>query len=289
MIIHETYTLANGMTIPRLGLGTWLIEDDKAAEAVRNAIKLGYRLIDTAQAYENERGVGEGVRSCGVPRDRLFIASKVAAELKSYEAAARSIDETLERTGLDYLDQIIIHSPQPWAEFRSQKRYFEENKAVWRALEDAQAEGKVRVIGVSNFLIDDLDSLLTSCRVKPTVNQIALHIGNTDLALLNHCKSNGILVEAYSPIAHGKILHDPAVTAMAAKYNVTAAQLCVRYALQLGTIPLPKTTDPRHMQNNADVDFVISEADMRTLVYGEKEIDYGDSAAFPVFSQKPLT
>lgn len=224
-----------------------------------------------------------------MPRDRLFIASKVAAELKSYEAAARSIDETLERTGLDYLDQIIIHSPQPWAEFRSQKRYFEENKAVWRALEDAQAEGKVRVIGVSNFLIDDLDSLLTSCRVKPTVNQIALHIGNTDLALLNHCKSNGILVEAYSPIAHGKILHDPAVTAMAAKYNVTAAQLCVRYALQLGTIPLPKTTAPRHMQNNADVDFVISEADMRTLVYGEKEIDYGDSAAFPVFSQKPLT
>ena len=152
MILNETYTLENGLSIPKLGLGTWFIDDDQAAEAVRTAVKLGYRLIDTAQAYGNERGVGEGVRTCGVPREELFVASKVAVELKTYDEAKKSIDETLEKMGLDYLDQMIIHSPQPWNQFRVEKRYSEENKAVWRALEDAQSEGKVRVIGVSNFL-----------------------------------------------------------------------------------------------------------------------------------------
>ena len=192
MIFNEAYTLANGMSIPKLGLGTWFIDDDKAAEAIRTAVKLGYRLIDTAQAYGNERGVGEGVRTCGLPREELFVASKVAAELKTYEAAARSIDETLEKMGLDYLDQMIIHSPQPWAEFRVEKRYFEENKAVWRALEDAQTAGKVRIIGVSNFLRDDLENLLADCRVRPAVNQILLHIGRTDGELLIFCREQGI-------------------------------------------------------------------------------------------------
>ena len=161
MILNETYTLSNGINIPKLGLGTWFIDDSKAAEAVRTAVKLGYRLIDTAQAYGNERGVGEGIRTCGIERSELFVASKVAAELKTYESAAKSIDETLEKMGLDYLDQMIIHSPQPWSEFRIEKRYFDENKEVWRALEDAQAAGKVRVIGVSNFLRDDLESLMS--------------------------------------------------------------------------------------------------------------------------------
>lgn len=134
MILNETYLLANGVQIPKLGLGTWFIDDAKAAEAVRAAVKLGYRLIDTAQSYGNERGVGEGVRTCGVHRESLFVASKVAAELKTYEDAAKSIDETLKKMGLDYLDQMIIHSPQPWNEFRMEKRYYEENKEVWRAL-----------------------------------------------------------------------------------------------------------------------------------------------------------
>lgn len=196
MILNETYTLENGLSIPKLGLGTWFIDDDQAAEAVRTAVKLGYRLIDTAQAYGNERGVGEGVRTCGVPREELFVASKVAAELKTYDEAKKSIDETLEKMGLDYLDQMIIHSPQPWNQFRVEKRYSEENKAVWRALEDAQSEGKVKVIGVSNFLRDDLENLLSDCRVKPMVNQILLHISNTDLALLDYCREQGIQVEA---------------------------------------------------------------------------------------------
>ena len=286
MILNETYTLENGVELPKLGLGTWFIDDDKAAEAVRTAVKLGYRLIDTAQAYGNERGVGEGVRTCGVPREELFVASKVAAELKTYEAAARSIDETLEKMGLSYLDQMIIHAPQPWNEFREEKRYFAENKAVWRALEDAQAAGRVRVIGVSNFLRDDLENLLTDCRVRPAVNQILLHISNTDLPLLEFCKQQGIQVEAYSPIAHGEALKNPAISEMAAQYGVSAAQLCIRYVLQLGTAALPKTADPGHMAANAAVDFVISDADMETLKHMEHIADYGEFGYFPVFSGK---
>lgn len=288
MILQETYPLPGGVQIPKLGLGTWFIDDDKAAAAVREAAALGYRLIDTAQAYGNERGVGEGVRTCGVRRSELFVASKVAAELKTYDEAARSIDRTLEIMGLDYLDQMIIHSPQPWAEFRAEKRYFEENRAVWRALEDAQAAGKVRVIGVSNFLRDDLDNLLATCRVRPMVNQILLHIAGTDLALIEYCRAQGIAVEAYSPIAHGQALRHPAVAAMAEKYGVSPAQLCIRYVLELGAVALPKTADPAHMKANADVDFVISEDDMRTLMAMERLDDYGESNVFPVFSGKPL-
>ena len=288
MILNETYTLANGMTIPKLGLGTWFIDDDKAAQAVREAVKLGYRLIDTAQAYGNERGVGEGVRTCGLPREQLFVASKVAAELKDYDSAAKSIDETLNKMGLDYLDQIIIHSPQPWTEFRVEKRYFEENRAVWRALEDAQAAGKVKVIGVSNFLRDDLENLLSDCRVRPMVNQILLHISNTDKDLVDYCKEQNVQVEAYAPIAHGEALKNPAIAAMAQKYGVTAAQLCIRYVIQLGTVALPKTADPAHMKDNAAVDFVISDADMDALVHMDRIQSYGDFNVFPVFSGKPL-
>ncbi len=288
MILKETYELANGMNIPKLGLGTWLIDDDKSAEAVRTAVRLGYRLIDTAQAYGNERGVGEGVRTCGVPRKELFVASKVVAELKTYDDAAKSIDKTLEKMGLAYLDQMIIHSPQPWNEFRAEKRYFQENKAVWRALEDAQTAGKVKVIGVSNFLEDDLENLLPDCRVKPMVNQILLHISNTDLELVNFCKEQGVQVEAYSPIAHGEALKNPAIAEMAKKYGVSAAQLCIRYVIQLGTVALPKTANPDHMANNADVDFVISNEDMDALKHMEHIADYGEFNGFPVFSGKPL-
>ena len=286
MILQETYKLENGLPIPKLGLGTWCIDNDKAAQAVRTAVTLGYRLIDTAQAYKNEQGVGEGIRSCGVPREELFVASKVAAELKTYEAAAASIEETLEKMGLDYLDQMIIHAPQPWSEFRDTKRYFAENKAVWRALEDAQAAGKVRVIGVSNFLQDDLENLLSDCRVQPMVNQILLHISNTDQDLLNFCKERHIQVEAYSPIAHGEALKNPVIAQMAKKYGVSAAQLCVRYVLQLGTVALPKTADPQHMAENAAVNFVLTPEDMAALMQMEHIANYGEFSFCPVFSGK---
>ncbi len=288
MILQESYTLSNGVRIPKLGLGTWFIEDGAAAQAVRDAVQLGYRLIDTAQAYGNERGVGEGVRGCGLARGELFVASKVAAELKTYDEAARSIDETLEKMGLDYLDQMIIHSPQPWNGFRAEKRYFEENRVVWRALEDAQAAGKVRVIGVSNFLRDDLENLLADCRVKSMVNQILLHIGCTDAALLDFCREQEIQIEAYSPIAHGEALKNLDIVAMASKYGVSPAQLCVRYAVQLGAVALPKTANPAHMHSNAAIDFAISDEDMETLRRVERLRDYGEFNIFPVFSGKPL-
>lgn len=287
-MLQETYRLSNGVAIPKLGLGTWFIDDDKAAQAVRAAVEQGYRLVDTAQAYGNERGVGEGVRTCGLRREEIFVTSKVAAEAKTYESAARSLEETLSKMGLAYLDLMIIHSPQPWAEFGIENRYFAENKEVWRALEDAYAAGKVRAIGVSNFLQDDLENLLADSRIEPMVNQILLHITNTDIPLLHYCQDKNILVEAYSPIAHGEALKNPAITQMAAKYGVTPAQLCIRYVIQLGTVALPKTANPAHMRDNAAVDFVISDEDMQTLQQLKKIDSYGEYDVFPVFSGKPL-
>ncbi|HAY73298.1 MAG TPA: 2,5-diketo-D-gluconic acid reductase [Ruminococcaceae bacterium] len=285
-MLNEKYTLSNGVEIPKLGLGTWMIPDEQTDEAVRAAVSLGYRHIDTAQAYGNEAGVGRGVKSCGVDRDKLFVTSKVAAEHKSYETAAKSIDETLEKTGLDYLDMMIIHAPQPWAEFRGEKRYFEENKEAWRALEDAYKAGKLRAIGVSNFLVDDLENLLADAKIKPMVNQILTHISNTPLELIDFCKANGIQCEAYSPIAHGEALKNKAIADMAAKYGVSAAQLCVRYTIDLGMVSLPKTANPEHMKSNSDIDFTISAEDMETLKHFDKIKDYGEYSFFPVFSGK---
>ncbi len=287
MIFKETLTLANGVVIPQLALGTWFIDDDKAAVAVRNAAEIGYRHIDTAQAYGNERGVGEGVRTCGVARDEIFVTSKVAAEHKDYKTAAAGIDETLRKMGLDYLDMMIIHSPQPWKEVnQSDNRYIEGNREAWRALEDAYKAGKLRAIGVSNVLQGDIESLCEAAEIKPMVNQILAHISNTPLELINYCQQKGIVVEAYSPVAHGEALKNPAIKAMADKYGVTVPQLCIRYDIQLGMIVLPKTANPDHMRSNAELDFVISDEDMELLKNIEHIKDYGDHSFFPVFGGK---
>ena len=283
----NTLTLNNGVRIPQLGLGTWFIDDDKAAEAVKAAAALGYRHFDTAQAYGNERGVGEGVRTCCIPREELFVVSKVAAEHKTYQQAKSGIDETLRKMGLDYLDMMIIHSPQPWNKVNQcEDRYVEGNRAAWRALEEAYQEGKLRAIGVSNFQIGDLNSLMDACTVKPMVNQILLHISNTPLELVEFCQNNGIAVEAYSPIAHGEILHQPEIQAMAEKYGVSVPQLCIRYTLQLGAISLPKTANPAHMETNAQVEFAISAEDMETLKHFKHIESYGQSSGFPVYGGK---
>lgn len=286
MVTDSFLTLANGVRIPRLGLGTWMIPDAAAPGAVEDAIALGYRHIDMAQAYANEAGVAEGIRRSGVPREDIFLTSKVAAELKSYDAAAASIRETLRKTGLNSMDLMLIHAPQPWAEFRSEKRYFRENREVWRALEDAYDAGLVRAIGVSNFLADDLENLLDTCRHRPMVNQILTHITNTPTDLIDTCRRAGIVTEAYSPIAHGKALENPTIARFAAAYGVTPAQFCVRYTLELGMVALPKASTAAHMKENAAVDFTILPSDMETLRGLDKIKDYGEFTAFPVFSGK---
>ena len=285
-IFTQTLKLANGVQIPQLGLGTWMIEDDKAAEAVRAAIEIGYRHIDTAQAYGNERGVGEGVRSSGVARGDLFVQTKLDAGIKTYDEAKAAIDGSLETMGLDYIDLMIIHSPQPWGEFGGEDRWFKGNLEAWRALEEALEAGKLRAIGVSNFEKADLDNLIENAKVAPMVDQILAHVSNTPLELIDYAQSKGVAVEAYSPIAHGKILDNAEIGAMAEKYGVSIPQLCIRYCLQLGLVTLPKTGNPAHMKTNAAVEFEISEADMQALKSVEKIKDYGDASVFPVYGGK---
>lgn len=280
-ILHETYTLSNGVEIPKLGLGTWFIDDADAAQAVRDAVEIGYRNIDTAQAYGNERGVGEGIRTSGVAREELFVSTKLAAEIKDYEGAVAAIDESQALLNIGYIDLMLIHAPQPWDDFRGGD-YAEGNRAAWRALEEAHEAGKVRAIGVSNFLQKDLESLLAGSTVAPHVNQILVHAGNTPSELISFCESQGILVEAYSPIAHGEILDNEAVARIAREYGVSVPQLCIRYTLQLGTVSLPKTANPEHLRSNAQVDFEITAEDMETLRELD-ERDYGASSAFPVY------
>lgn len=286
MILKETYTLANGVKIPKLGLGTWFIADEKAAQAVCDAVRAGYRHFDTAQAYENERGVGEGIRTCGISRDELFVTTKLAAEAKTYQEAVAAIDGSLKAMGLDYIDMMLIHSPQPWAEFREENRYEEGNREAWRALEEAYRAGKLRAIGVSNFEKQDIDSLLAGSSVAPMVNQLLAHVSNTPFDLIAYSEKKGMLVEAYSPVAHGEMLKNSSVQEIAAKYSVSIPQLCIRYILQLGLLPLPKTANPEHMLVNAEVDFVISDADMEALKAMEQIKDYGEYSGFPVFGGK---
>ena len=285
----KTLTLNDGYTIPQLGLGVWLIDDDTVASPVLHAIRTGYRHIDTAQAYGNEAGVGRGVAQAInegiVTREEIFVTTKISGDIKDHDQAAASIDESLAKLGLGYADLIIIHSPQPWKEFRDDTRYDKENLEVWRALEEAVQAGKVRSIGVSNFLEVDLQNILDNAKTPPAVNQILAHAANMPTKLINFCKDNGIVVEAYSPIAHGAALRIPALVDMAQQYGVTVPQLCVRYVLQLGLVALPKSATPAHIDANAEVDFEIAAADVEKLNALIPLEDYGEHHFFPVFTQ----
>ena len=191
-------------------------------------------------------------------------------------------DDSLKRSGLDYFDLILIHCPQPWALFRGRRRYFKENIEVWKALEEAYKDGKVRAIGVSNFLVDDLENILRNCTVKPMVNQVLCHIGNTPIDVIKFCQENDILIESYSPIAHGAALKDKKIVEMANKYGVSVAQLCIKYTLQLDTVSLPKASSKEHIEDNLKLDFEISEEDIISLIK-MNEIDYGKDSLWPVF------
>ncbi len=282
---NNTLKLYNGVEIPQIGLGTWLIDDDKVAEIVKAALQLGYRHIDTAEAYENERGVGEGIRLSGVPREEIFLQTKLIAEAKNYEDAKKEIAQSFEKLGVDYIDLMIIHSPQPWDRFRDGNHYEEGNLEAWKALVEYYKAGKIRAIGVSNFEQVDIENIINNSDVKPMVNQILCHISNTDFELIKYCQDNDIVVEAYSPIAHGALLNNKEVTDMATKYGVSIAQLCIRYTLQLGLVSLPKTTNPNHLASNIDVDFTISDEDMVTLCNADKIHSYGDANFFPCYDK----
>ena len=286
MILQEHFKLYNGVHIPKLGLGTWMINNKNVVQAVQDALQLGYRHIDTAQAYRNQVGIAHAIQRSSIARDEIFITHKLAAGIKSYKKAVQAIDQSLHKMQLDHLDLMLIHSPQPWTKFGTAERYFEGNLEVWQALIDAYYAGKLRAIGVSNFQQNDLKNLIDNSALTPMVNQVLAHIGNTPFELIEYCQTHQILVEAYAPIAHGQLLKHDLVNAMAEKYAVSVPQLSIRYALQLGLLPLPKTTHPTRMQHNAEVDFQIAEADLNSLKHIEKIQDYGRDSFMPVFGGK---
>ena len=272
MVLDEFYKLNNGQRIPKIALGTWQTPNDEAATAVATAIEAGYRHIDTAIAYENEAGVGVGLKaalkSTGIHRESIFVTTKIPAEVKNYDGAVRCIQESMDRLDAFHIDMMLIHAPRPWAEMDSTSgnRYFKENIEVWKALEEAYEAGKIRAIGVSNFEIDDLNNIMAGGRVIPAVNQIRVHIGHVPKDLIDFCEQSGILVEAYSPNATGRLLKVPKICAIAEKYHVSVPQLASRFVLQLGLLPLPKSVHDDRIRQNAQLDFEINSNDMAKLL-----------------------
>ena len=263
-VLIETYALSNGDQIPKIGFGTWLLkEGDECYNAVADALRLGYRHIDTARAYDNEASVGRAVRDSGIPREEIYVTSKLPAEAKAYDKALEEFETTMSEIGLDYLDLYLIHAPWPWDEVGKDCR--EENRQIWKAMEEFLASGRVKAIGVSNFAPEDLDSLLPACQTKPMVNQIRWFIGLDPSDTVQTCAEHDIVVEAYSPFAHGLIVNHPEIGDIAARYGVSAPQLCIRYLLQKGAVVLPKATKTPHIKQNAELDFEISAADMGVL------------------------
>ena len=271
MIVDERYKLNNGQRIPKVALGTWQVSDDEAEAVVESSIAAGYRHIDTAIAYGNEAGVGRGIRAAmetqGLHRESIFVTSKIPAEVKTHDGTVACIQESMERLDCFHTDMMLIHAPKPWDEmWKPGHHYFAENIEVWKALEEAYAAGKFRAIGVSNFDVDDLKNIMDECTVMPAVNQVRVHIGHIPYELIEFCEQNGVLVEAYSPNAHGNLANVPAICSMAAKYDVSVPQLASRFILQLGLLPLPKSTHEERILQNADLDFEILPADMAELL-----------------------
>lgn len=272
MILNENYELHNGVQIPKIALGTWQVSNEDVIGSVKAALALGYRHIDTAAAYQNEQGVGQALKESGVDRKAVFLTTKIPAEVKTYGEAKAVIEASLANLGTDYIDLMLIHSPKPWPELfmGSEKTYFEENLSVWKAMEEAYTAGKLRAIGVSNFEICDIENIINHSAVKPHANQIRVHIGHTPKEVIDYCQQNGILVMAFSPNATGHLMGNETIETMAKKYGVSVPQLGSRYDLQLGVLPLPRSTKKDHIQQNAALDFVISDEDMTVLAQVEE-------------------
>ncbi|WP_313128868.1 aldo/keto reductase [Anaerocolumna sp.] len=268
--LSSTLTLSNGVKIPCIGFGTWKMPDEVVEEAVSNAIACGYRHIDTASAYFNEVGVGKGIKKSGIKREDLFITSKLPNAQHGYENTLASFHESLKLLDLDYLDLYLIH----WPVVEEQKdRYEEDILETWRAFEKLYEEGKIRAIGVSNFMIEHLEILIKNAKIKPMVNQVQLNPQCTEEKLRAYCREHSICVEGWSPLIQGKAFEREILQDMARKYNKTIAQICVRFVFQLGAIPIPKSSNPDRIVNNGDIfNFEISEEDMKAIaslnVYG---------------------
>ncbi len=263
-VLTETYKLSNGVEIPKVAFGTWQIPNgDATYNSVATALKNGYRHIDTAKAYGNEQSVGQAIRDSGIDRKEIFVTSKLPAEIKTYDGALKAFDETMADLDIDYLDLYIIHAPWPWNQIG--KNCDEGNINVWQAMEKIYASGRVRAIGVSNFAVRDLENLLPHAKVKPMVNQIQYYVGFTEPKITSYSQEHGILIEAYSPLATGRMLSNEKVLAIAKKYDVTPAQLAIRFCVENGVLPLPKAVTPAHIGSNKELDFTISAADMAVL------------------------
>ena len=259
----EKFTLSNGVEIPAVGYGTYLTggKDDSTVAA---ALEAGYRHFDTASFYGTEQALGDALKAAGVPREELFLTSKLWKDEMGYENALAAFERSLQKLGTDYLDPYLIHWPRP-DDLTSEWRQLDRD--TWRALEELYRAGRVRAIGVSNFLPHHLRNLMETAEIMPMVNQIEFHPGYPQTYTVEFCKAHGILPEAWSPLGRTRVLQDERLAGIAAKYGKSVAQLCVRFALQCGVAPLPKSSSPARMQANLDVfDFVISDEDMDRIL-----------------------
>ena len=264
MIKNEFFELHNGVKIPAIGFGTWQVKDgDEAYKSTLWALEAGYRHIDTAHAYGNEASVGRALRECGIAREEIFVTTKLPSHIKTFDGAKEHFYESLNSLGLEYLDLYLIHAPWPWSNIGEDCT--EGNIEAWRAMIDLYNEGKIRAIGVSNFAVNDIKAIVNATGVKPTVNQIRYFIGNRQDAITDYCQANGILIEAYSPLATGEIANHEKLADTAKKYGVSIAQLCIRYCIEKNTLPLPKSVHKERIIANIDLDFHIEKEDMDYL------------------------
>lgn len=261
--IYDCFRLNNGVMNPCLGFGTYRASDGDDCEVVKTAIEAGYRYFDTASFYGNERQIGRALAESGIAREEYFLTSKAWRTEMGYGNIRKAFMESLERLQTDYLDLYLIHWPLPEDGFTQWRQLDIES---WRALEELYHEGKARAIGVSNFLPYHIENLLENCDVQPAVDQIEFHPGYTQEVTVRYCQEHEILVQAWSPMGRSKVLKEPAILEMAGRYGVTAAQICLRYALQRGIVPLPKSSSMHRMKQNQDIfGFALSEEDMHIL------------------------
>ncbi len=264
MVKNEYFTLNNGVKIPAVGFGTWQAADgEEAYKACRAALEAGYRHIDTAFAYGNEQSVARAVADSEIDREDIFITTKLPSHIKNYDDAVKYFSESANNLKTDYIDLYLIHAPWPWSNVGQDCTAG--NIDVWRAMTELCNAGRIRAVGVSNFAVRDIEALIDATGYVPAVNQIRYFVGNTQDEITSYCKSCGILVEAYSPLATGEIVENASLKQIAEKYGVGTAQLCIRFCLENGTLPLPKSVKRERIFENIDLDFKISQEDMSYL------------------------